>query len=99
MCDSLGIEPKPNNGTLRLPLKPIGLHSDENTSEDIDLPDLPAESDGTSVSGTKAADPAETNTITVTEPPKGTLQAKQIDVESQTDSSQTRKNQTRPRTK
>ncbi len=24
----MGIEPKPNNGTLRLPLKPVGLHSD-----------------------------------------------------------------------
>ncbi|KAJ5937520.1 pyrophosphatase/phosphodiesterase [Penicillium verhagenii] len=30
VCDSLGIEPLPNNGTLRLPLHPIGLHSDEN---------------------------------------------------------------------
>lgn len=29
VCDSLGIEPRPNNGTLRLPLVPIGLHSDE----------------------------------------------------------------------
>ncbi|MCJ1280877.1 ectonucleotide pyrophosphatase phosphodiesterase [Xylographa opegraphella] len=29
VCDSLGIEPRPNNGTLRLPLKPVGLHSDE----------------------------------------------------------------------
>jgi len=29
LCDSLGIEPLPNNGTLRLPLQPIGLHSDE----------------------------------------------------------------------
>ena len=29
ICDSIGIEPKPNNGTLRLPLKPVGLHSDE----------------------------------------------------------------------
>lgn len=28
ICDSLGIEPHPNNGTLRLPLKPVGLHSD-----------------------------------------------------------------------
>lgn len=28
MCDSLGIEPVRNNGTLRLPLKPVGLHSD-----------------------------------------------------------------------
>ncbi|KAJ5316364.1 Type I phosphodiesterase/nucleotide pyrophosphatase/phosphate transferase [Penicillium atrosanguineum] len=31
LCDSMGIEPHPNNGTLRLPLKPVGLHSDENT--------------------------------------------------------------------
>jgi hypothetical protein len=29
VCDSLGIDPKPNNGTLRLPLKTIGLHSPE----------------------------------------------------------------------
>ncbi len=28
ICDSIGIEPKANNGTLRLPLKPIGLHTD-----------------------------------------------------------------------
>jgi|SRR5271154_3491311 len=28
VCDSLGITPKPNNGTLRLPLKTQGLHSD-----------------------------------------------------------------------
>ncbi len=40
MCDSLGIEPKPNNGTLRLPLKPIGLHSDQSTSSEEDHPDL-----------------------------------------------------------
>jgi predicted AlkP superfamily pyrophosphatase or phosphodiesterase len=26
VCDSVGVVPKPNNGTLRLPLKPIGLH-------------------------------------------------------------------------
>lgn len=30
LCDSLGIDPLPNNGTLRLPFKPAGLHSDEN---------------------------------------------------------------------
>ncbi|KAF4309774.1 Type I phosphodiesterase/nucleotide pyrophosphatase/phosphate transferase [Botryosphaeria dothidea] len=28
ICDSIGAEPAPNNGTLRLPLKPVGLHSD-----------------------------------------------------------------------
>ncbi|KAK1750233.1 alkaline-phosphatase-like protein [Echria macrotheca] len=27
LCDSVGITPAPNNGTLRLPLKPVGLHS------------------------------------------------------------------------
>ncbi|KAJ5698743.1 pyrophosphatase/phosphodiesterase [Penicillium macrosclerotiorum] len=31
VCDSLGINPLPNNGTLRLPLQPVGLHSDEDT--------------------------------------------------------------------
>ncbi|KAJ5352792.1 Type I phosphodiesterase/nucleotide pyrophosphatase/phosphate transferase [Penicillium brevicompactum] len=31
ICDSLGVDPLPSNGTLRLPLKPVGLHSDENT--------------------------------------------------------------------
>ena len=29
ICDSLGINPHSNNGTLRLPLRTIGLHSDE----------------------------------------------------------------------
>ena len=43
MCDCLGLEPKPNNGTLRLPLKPIGLHSDKPTSIDDSVPDFPAE--------------------------------------------------------
>ncbi|KAL8816344.1 MAG: hypothetical protein Q9223_004627 [Gallowayella weberi] len=43
VCDSLGIEPKPNNGTLRLPLKPIGVHSSHSASE-WDLPeDLPSD--------------------------------------------------------
>ena len=46
VCDSLGIEPKPNNGTFRLPLKPIGLHSDKPTSSEQDHPDLPAQSSG-----------------------------------------------------
>lgn len=33
LCDSVGIEPKPNNGTLRLPLKPVGTHKAEDTPE------------------------------------------------------------------
>ena len=57
MCDSLGVEPKPNNGTLRLPLKPIGLHSDEHDSTEDDLPDLPAETSHTDNSATEATEP------------------------------------------
>jgi hypothetical protein len=34
ICDSLKLTPQPNNGTLRLPLKPIGLHSPETTPEE-----------------------------------------------------------------
>ena len=29
ICDSIGLTPAPNNGTLRLPLKPVGLHNDD----------------------------------------------------------------------
>ena len=32
ICDSIGLTPAPNNGTLRLPLKPVGLHNDEEDS-------------------------------------------------------------------
>lgn len=42
LCDSLGIEPQPNNGTLRLPLQPVGLHSDATV-------DLPKESPNTTI--------------------------------------------------
>ncbi|PMD63211.1 nucleotide pyrophosphatase family protein [Hyaloscypha bicolor E] len=34
LCDSLGLEPRPNNGTLRLPLQPIGFHTPETMPEE-----------------------------------------------------------------
>lgn len=34
LCDSIGLAPSPNNGTLRLPLKPVGLH-DSVPAQDI----------------------------------------------------------------
>ena len=44
VCDTLGVDPQPNNGTLRLPLKTIGLHS-EQPAEDppADLPPYSSE--------------------------------------------------------
>ncbi|SPQ19046.1 a4d6cfe1-3342-4bb4-aed2-1371cafcd6ef [Thermothielavioides terrestris] len=54
LCDSVGISPAPNNGTLRLPLKPIGLHSDPSASG-LDTPADPVESHTFSTSA--AAEP------------------------------------------
>ncbi|KAL9007816.1 MAG: hypothetical protein Q9173_006993 [Seirophora scorigena] len=45
VCDSLGIEPKQNNGTLRLPLKPIGVHSDLPAAVHGVPEDLPSDAD------------------------------------------------------
>ncbi|KAG9685773.1 Phosphodiest-domain-containing protein, partial [Aureobasidium melanogenum] len=47
VCDSVGISPKPNNGTLRLPLKPVGLH-DSMPPQEIpeDLPEDTVSSGG-----------------------------------------------------
>lgn len=38
VCDSLGLTPKPNNGTLRLPLKTVGLHEPDTSPEEQDPP-------------------------------------------------------------
>ncbi|OJJ46181.1 hypothetical protein ASPZODRAFT_133185 [Penicilliopsis zonata CBS 506.65] len=55
LCDSLGINPSPNNGTLRLPLKVVGLHSDEGAPAP-DTPDSPTDND------------TDTNPVQATEP-------------------------------
>jgi predicted AlkP superfamily pyrophosphatase or phosphodiesterase len=39
VCDSIGVKPAPNNGTLRLPLKPVGLHTDPDTPPNETPPD------------------------------------------------------------
>ncbi|KAI1488935.1 ectonucleotide pyrophosphatase/phosphodiesterase family member 1 [Biscogniauxia mediterranea] len=38
LCDSVGIEPMPNNGTLRLPLQVVGLHDPETVFEEPEDP-------------------------------------------------------------
>lgn len=42
VCDSLGLEPKPNNGTIRLPFKTIGLHDEDSQ---LEIPDDPPDVD------------------------------------------------------
>lgn len=36
LCGSLGITPAPNNGTLQLPLKPLGIHAPGDFEEPVD---------------------------------------------------------------
>lgn len=38
LCDSVGITPMPNNGTLRLPLKPVGQHKPEDNPPEPEDP-------------------------------------------------------------
>ena len=61
VCDSLGVEPRPNNGTLRLPLRPVGLHGDE-PKEDPPQ-DLPAPSGGTLMASAVSASPTATASV------------------------------------
>ncbi|CAI6332165.1 unnamed protein product [Periconia digitata] len=44
ICDSISISPAPNNGTLRLPLRPVGLHSDLDVAADETPSDPPQSS-------------------------------------------------------
>ncbi|PKX99302.1 alkaline phosphatase family protein [Aspergillus novofumigatus IBT 16806] len=60
VCDSLGIDPLPNNGTLRLPLQPVGLHSDQDAPV-VDKPaDPPISSASVSVIPSQTMTPAST---------------------------------------
>ncbi|KAL4874060.1 hypothetical protein BDV12DRAFT_181924 [Aspergillus spectabilis] len=67
LCDSLGINPHPNNGTLRLPLKPSGLHSDEEAPT-LDNPSDPpvTQSQSQSQSQTAADTPPSTSSTAAT---------------------------------
>ncbi|KAI4221151.1 MAG: hypothetical protein L6R36_007103 [Xanthoria steineri] len=83
VCDSLGIEPKPNNGTLRLPLQPIGLHSGQPAaSDDIpeDLPSDPAVAVDVAYANT-------TNPAPLAEPPGNRVETAQDSTPSEADNS------------
>jgi hypothetical protein len=61
VCDSLGIDPLPNNGTLRLPLQPVGLHSDQ-AAPVVDKPaDPPISSATVSLVSSLTTTPASTS--------------------------------------
>lgn len=83
VCDSLGIEPKPNNGTLRLPLQPIGLHSSQPAASD-DIPeDLPSDP----AVAVDVAHANATNPAPVAEPPGNRVETAQDSTPSEADNS------------
>jgi hypothetical protein len=66
ICDSLCLTPNPNNGTLRLPLKPVGLHSPETATSEPLYPVDPTvttdpETDAISISPIEASSAADPN--------------------------------------
>ncbi|KAJ1335751.1 ectonucleotide pyrophosphatase/phosphodiesterase family member 1/3 [Microdochium nivale] len=62
LCDSIGLEPRPNNGTLRLPLKTIGLHDVDPETALHGVPDpAPEDAAGSHQQGELKG----TNTVTV----------------------------------
>lgn len=52
ICDSIGIKPLPNNGTLHLPFTTIGLHSDD------DAPGLDTPADPPQTAATMSPSPS-----------------------------------------
>ncbi|KAK8016110.1 ectonucleotide pyrophosphatase/phosphodiesterase 1 [Apiospora rasikravindrae] len=76
LCDSVGMEPKPNNGTLRLPLKPIGLHDSE-PGEELEDPETTtsspaAASTTTTISSTSSIKNTVTTTVAAAQNPAST---------------------------
>ena len=64
VCDSVGIKPHPNNGTLHLPLKTEGLHSDAGAPQ-LDTPEDASHDDEVDSPPTSSAPPSQTGEATV----------------------------------
>lgn len=77
LCDSVGITPQPNNGTLRLPLRPIGTHDSEHAGEEQDPVPTTAATGSSSEADGEPSQTAETETETVTATPAAPEQTEQ----------------------
>ncbi|KAK5174340.1 uncharacterized protein LTR77_001420 [Saxophila tyrrhenica] len=67
VCDSLGIEPQPNNGTLRLPFTTEGKHDFISVPEEVD--DLPADETDDDEDTSDGAPPPEVPNLNNPTPP------------------------------
>lgn len=64
VCDSIGVKPHPNNGTLRMPLKTEGLHSDAGAPQ-LDNPEDASHDEEVESPPTSSAAPPQTGGATV----------------------------------
>lgn len=71
VCDSLSIQPKPNNGTMRLPLKPVGLHSDDPDSAEDHPTDLPSDAEASAMTNPSKDTNGLDNALTIQRPKNG----------------------------
>ncbi|PGH08464.1 hypothetical protein AJ80_07863 [Polytolypa hystricis UAMH7299] len=74
LCDSLEIKPAPNNGTLHLPLKPVGLHSDPDAPP-LEIPPDPPISASMQTHGPSPIPTSSSASPTTTSGPKSTRPA------------------------
>ncbi|EJT70416.1 ectonucleotide pyrophosphatase/phosphodiesterase 1 [Gaeumannomyces tritici R3-111a-1] len=63
LCDSVGLAPVSNNGTLRLPLKPVGLHSPQSPIEEPADPATFAASTSSAVPSSVSSSPPPTKSV------------------------------------
>ncbi|KLU83362.1 ectonucleotide pyrophosphatase/phosphodiesterase 1 [Magnaporthiopsis poae ATCC 64411] len=63
ICDSVGLTPVPNNGTLRLPLKPVGLHGPQAPIEEPADPATSTVSTSSTVPPSASSSPTSTNSV------------------------------------
>ncbi|CAJ2504276.1 Uu.00g116700.m01.CDS01 [Anthostomella pinea] len=75
LCDSVGMDPVPNNGTLRLPLKTVGVHDPETVYEEPEDP-VPTSTSEDLATGMMSILPVEHTAI---EEPSPTPEASPVD--------------------
>ena len=82
LCDTVGLQAKPNNGTQRLPLQPVGLHIPGEEVEVPDEPDVSPSLSGSANTKPLAVDPVETLRPSIEGPATGhTSNTKQVGVD------------------
>ncbi|KAK2000432.1 type I phosphodiesterase/nucleotide pyrophosphatase [Colletotrichum falcatum] len=87
LCDSVGLIPEPNNGTLHLPLSPIGAHKSEDTPKEPEDPVPPYTTTSSQVAAPTTSPAAQS--ATQSETPVKSMQADPVPQPSSTEAAAT----------